>query len=98
MVTRQQCPTYGDWSGTRRSMSYGQIPSAEEFLAAFQEECPGGLYPIRNTPYGELNGDHSGETLYMLVMHMWDECETEGDEEAGSWASSILETLGFEWI
>jgi hypothetical protein len=91
--SRKQDPKYGDWSGTRRSMSYGVMPKRDEFKKAFKEEIDG-AYEIRND---SLVGDEdfSEPELWKLLTKL---AKKSHDEEHGSLASVILETLGFEWV
>lgn len=97
----------------RASYSYGHVPPADVFEAAFEAVCPEGHYSIRHgagrTPdWAPASGDYTCAQLYaevsrLAVLELSGEVETErmreGQEDSpGSWASSILETLSIEWI
>lgn len=80
----------------RRSMTFGEIPSFDEFHAAFNAEVEGLCYTIRSGLTAlpmDADGDHNVSQLYDLVKRL-----SEGDDESQSLASSIMGTLGFEWI
>jgi hypothetical protein len=80
----------------RRSMTYGVLPTVEEFGEAFSEEVDGGVYRIKSglTPLpGNADGEHTMSELWELVKKL-----AEGSDEEMSVASDILSTLGFEWI
>jgi hypothetical protein len=77
-------------------MTYGTLPSVEEFNEAFCEEVDRGVYRIKSglTPLpGDADGEHTMSELWELVKRL-----AEGSEEEQSLASDILSTLGFEWI
>ena len=79
------------------SMTYGNLPSKIEFEFAFDWECQGSKYVISN--HRVLgHREYSGPELWELLVELVNAWNYEGDEEAGELASSILETLGFEWI
>jgi len=116
------CQCGGSWipafdaqaNPARRRLTYGRLPSREEFDAAFEEEAPAG-YRVRlsSRDYDAL--EWAGLYHY-APRDRWDEDETweilnalvatwsRGDEDpygadyAGDLASSILTTLGFEWV
>lgn len=85
----------------RRSMTYGVLPSFEEFSVAFDECVNGDKYRFRNMKSNfvgdeDLPKDALWELLQDLVaVHNSDDVSS---EEAGDLASSILSTLEFEWI
>lgn len=92
--TRKQDPRYGNWSGTRKSMTYGVFPSRRDFFQAFKEEVTDGSYDIRNdTIVGTASFDAEG--LHDLLIELTRDF---GDDEAMSLASDILGSLGFEWV
>lgn len=79
-----------------KSMTFGVFPSRKEFSAHFEHEVPGGSYRIRNDSIlgdADFSEDQLWENLRRLKRR-WDK----GDEDAGSLASAIMQTLGFEWI
>ena len=82
-----------------KSMTYGVVPTPAEFFTAFYREVPDGVYRIRSGAMRTLDieGDYSERGLFKLVTRLTRKWE-QGNEEAGDWASSILSTLGFEWI
>ena len=100
-----------DYSGedTHTSMSYGQLPDREAFEAAFDARCPDGTFSFGNDPFVGNDALTSAqlwrELETQLVTSETGECPDgpacNGDceaEEAGSWCSSVLGILGFEWI
>lgn len=89
------------------SMTYGTMPTKKAFKSAFSRSMGSadhlyeiraglsGIKPLRMS-YGDTKSFDCDE-LYTAVKGLvakWNR----GNEEAGEWASSILETLGFEWI
>lgn len=96
MPTRKQDPTYGDWSGTRRSMNYGDMPTRTEFKKAFKDEIAPGRYRIRNDRIVG-DADLNEAELWKLLQGLRRAFGKGGDEE-GDLASVILSTLGFEWV
>lgn len=95
-----------------KTLTYGHLPSYEEFKAAFERECPDSTYAISHgskgpdwrPPEGSFRVHelfHDVERLTKLEESGEVETERmrEGQEDSpGSWASSILYTLGFEWV
>jgi len=98
----------------RRRLTYGQLPSREEFDAAFEEEAPAG-YRVRLSsrdydalewaglyhyaPRDRWDEDETWEILNALVA-AWRRGDDDpyGADYAGDLASSIMTTLGFEWV
>lgn len=88
-----------------KSMTYGVLPSWREFEKAFKKEVPEGQYPMtlrgedskaaRGTVLGD--GTFDAKELYKGVKQLTAKYER-GDDDAGSLASAILDTLGFEWV
>jgi hypothetical protein len=82
------------------SMTYGTLPSRREFIRACgAKNLPDGIYTISGRPAERdgVAGDYTCQELYALVRQLtarW----RDGEEGAGSWASDILGTLGFEWV
>lgn len=84
------------------SMTWGKLPSFATFERHFDEELPRGSYNIRlgrsdskaaqGTSIGD--GEYTARELYRGLQELVEK----GTDEAGSLASSILETLGFEWV
>lgn len=110
------------------SMTYGQLPSYEEFLVDVRRLDPdydddraywpeGTLYPMELVDSHEVDlADEYGglesfasryshkagyrgdeRAIYGFLEFLADKWN-DGDEEAGSLASSIVSTLGYEWI
>ena len=78
-----------------KSMTYGKLPSQSEFDKAFDTEVDDD-YSFKNDPRvgnDELNASQLWKELKKATKE-WEG----GDDEAGDWASSVLSTLGFEWI
>jgi hypothetical protein len=98
--TRKKDERYGDWSGTRRTLTYGVMPPEDEFIEAFEEEIGDGVYEIVNDPLIGTDSFTSYE-LYDLVKDLakkWNKGTSRDADQAGDTASSILSTLGFEWV
>lgn len=83
-----------------RSMTYGEMPGRQEFYDAFKrEDLPRGRYRISNSRSEIVpDGDYTDDELFDLTQKLARMWENEHDVEAGDWASSILQTLGFEWV
>lgn len=85
-------------------MTYGVVPDYATFEKHFDEEVPRGMYNIRlssgdSKNVGKLVGDgeYTCKELYNVIKKLKDAWEN-GNEAAGDFASSIMETLGFEWV
>jgi hypothetical protein len=83
------------------SLTFGVMPTREQFAECFSREVPGGVYRIRND---KLMGDADFDE-----QELWDEINehvsapdwlnTLGDDTSiESLISCILYTLGIEWI
>ena len=99
---------------THTTTSYGVMPSREAFEAAFDARCPDGAFEFGNDPYVGFASLNSTELWAELeAQHAtWEQGEHASDcpgdgscngdgcpcEDAGSWCSSVLGILGFEWI
>lgn len=88
------------------SMSYGQLPSPREFSRAFRAELGDGdyTYTFRGSDADVADavgipdsGRFDDAELWVIVKKLQRAFE-EGNDGAGDLASSILYTLGFEWI
>lgn len=79
------------------TMSWGEMPTYEEFCEHFCEHVDGN-YRIRNSPVSG-NADFDAHELWGHLNQLMDRCE---DREDGpvfeSEVSAILYTLDFEWI
>jgi hypothetical protein len=85
---------------TETTFTYGVLPSREAFDAAFERECPDGLFAIRNDPHWgdqDLDSDELWDLVEMSVAS-WEHDGTLVAEQSGNWASCVLTVLGFEWI
>lgn len=96
------------------SMTYGVLPTREQFDEAFDRECPEGTFSFGNDErFG--NDEVSERALWNeLTVALGefedgehnDECGGDGQhcngecpgDRAGSWCSAVLGVLGFEWI
>jgi hypothetical protein len=79
----------------RTVSSYGELPSFVEFKQRFEHHVEGPLYKIRNM--NEYTGNYNVQELFALVVSLkvgWEN----GNEDKGSLASDILDTLGIEWV
>lgn len=95
-----------------QSMTYGVMPTSEQFQEAFDRECPSGTFSIR------MNGRDAGVTANFLIgdgdwtaLQLWeaineishyqpgaDEAAKYRHDAAMNLVSSILDILGFEWV
>lgn len=92
---RQRGPRghHEDEGGPRRSMTYGVMPSRKEFAEHYDYYVGEGRYRIRNDRLvGDV--DLTERELYDLVKRFGQSAK----EDKSSLASSIMTTLGFEWI
>lgn len=76
-----------------KSMTFGVVPSKKEFRAAYEREVHYGKYTIRNCKIVG-NASYDCDELYRLVKAL----AKSKHEEKELLASSIMFTLGFEWI
>lgn len=89
------------------SLTYGTIPSKDEFYEAFDRKVEGLRYPIKlsssdarateDVP-GFGDDEYTASELYRAVENLTKAWSDMGNDEAGDIASSILFTLGFEWV
>ena len=83
----------------RLSLTYGTLPTLEAFLDAFDVLCPSGRYSIHAGNASGAVADHAGTytagELFRLVERL--SAFDVGTDETDL-ASTILETLGIEWI
>jgi hypothetical protein len=87
--------------------TFGTLPPDAVILAAFEDRCPEGYSVVLGRSYTRTL-DRAGSTVDPIgdwtdtellgVLHLLARSWEEGDEDAGMLASSLLETLGFEWI
>lgn len=93
-----------------QSLTYGVLPNGADLAAAFDSLDDG--YRVNLNPsdcdlldwagatvetHGTWDFDDVWEVLARLT-NLWAEGDPYAGESAGNLASSILETLGFEWI
>lgn len=87
----------------RRSMTFGVMPSREEFDAACAEEDPDNGRSVDNHGFGFGNDPRvgsvtmGGDELWKELTRAHGEYEA-GSEASGDWCSSVLGCLGFEWV
>ena len=91
-----------------RSMTYGTLPTFNDYEAAFDRECEDGEFSFGN--------DSRVGTCRLSKHKLWDELQKavkesetfwedfdpssgnpDGDDSA-NWAGTVLNVLGFEWI
>jgi len=94
------------------SMTYGVMPAYSKFVEEYEEEVGRGKkYPMNlkgegldaaeGTRFDQTGRQtHDVDSLYIGVVELLEKWEDGGSmaDEAGSLASGILGTLGFEWI
>lgn len=89
-----------------RAMTYGEVPHFSEFQRAFDKVIPdGGYYRMElnssDSKAAEFTiigtGCFNAEELWIGAKQLVEKFNL-GCEDAGSLASSILSTLGFEWV
>lgn len=80
-----------------KTMTYGDLPTEEEFDAAWDAaQLPGGKFAFGN--------DERVGTANLSQVETWAEIQKAhaeweaGSEQAGDWLSSVMGTLGFEWV
>lgn len=93
------------------SLTFGVLPSLETFRASFEAQCPNGYHVALNgrdsgildwtgcdvPSVGEWTCEETYNTLVKLT-ECWDLGDPYASDYAGDLASTILTTLGFEWI
>lgn len=81
-------------------MTYGTIPPFVDFEKAFEKatKSHGYSFSIRNSRFDLVpDGDYNDTELYDLLHKLVEEYG-EGNDEAGDWASNIIQSVGFEWV
>lgn len=90
-----------------KSMTYGNIPSFNDFKNNFKKEMGNNKYPyeLKGTDVQTARkvgiptkGQFDEKQLYNIIKKLSDLWDVNGDDNAGDLASSILSTLDFEWI
>lgn len=79
-----------------KHLTYGVLPDEATFSSSFEENVQSGTYNIQNDK-SVGSGQFNESELYKLLQDLTKKYE-DGDEEAGDTASSILYTLGIEWV
>lgn len=104
----------GSPGGIHTTLNYGELPSREDVDSAFSAYCEEGTFSFGNDPYVGTDKLRAADVWRELqAQHAtWEEgehadgCSGDGPcngdgcpcEDAGSWCSSVLGCLGFEWI
>lgn len=98
-------PIFHGLSGQTARLTYGHLPTYGTFEEAFDENVPNGRYSISlsrsdsraadGTSIGD--GDYTSRELYKGLKELVEKWN-EGDEDAGDLASSILASIGIEWV
>jgi hypothetical protein len=99
--SEDQTPNDMSQGRTPNRLSYGTLPTRAQFFRAFEREAPNGYNITHGSPArGRMRppeGRYSAQELWAEVQRL-QRGSSRGNEEAGDWASSILGTLGFEWV
>lgn len=94
----------------RTMYSFGTMPTKREFHSAWNREIgEGSQFTYQYTFRGgdaasarsarvPVEGSFNEKQIYSTVKKLRDAYFKKGDENAGSLASSLLSTLGFEWV
>lgn len=98
-------PRHLQYQKNARVMTFGVMPTFDEFEEAFDREVPEGEFGIKlgrsdaeaaeGTSIG--SGEYTAPELYQGVVELLEKWE-DGNEEAGSIASSIMSSLDYEWV
>lgn len=85
-----------------KSMTYGELPSEEDFNAAWdkllsENELRGEVFHFGNCPRMGTVALTQSE-LWEEIMLAHQEYETGKADDSGDWLSAVLDCLGFEWI
>lgn len=79
-----------------KTYTFGVLPPYDDFWDAFEDTVGSMYYRIRND-HRVGDTDFTPRELYAELRSAVRDFEN-GDDEAGSWASAVLSTLGFEWV
>jgi hypothetical protein len=84
-----------------QELTYGKLPSFQDFSDAFDKHCLGGFFRIRGMKlldaiYPNGNVDLNKETLWGML----EQCARDwtDNHELGDFASGVLTVLGFNWV
>jgi len=83
--------------GFYKSLSFGQLPTSEEFFEIYEKKLGDKLYEIRKCSRVG-NVDLTASELWKEIKLATKEWDENGDHEAAFWVSSVLYTLSIEWI
>jgi len=80
-----------------KTLTYGVLPTQEQFDAAFERECSSGAFRFGNDPRVGTCALTASELWRELVKARaeWDKDHNETPE---GWISGVLYSLGFEWV
>lgn len=97
----------------RKTLTYGTLPTREEFGAAFERECKREYAEIAgercfSAPIFAFTNDPRVGTVTLTCSELWRElndalidyreCGQPAADTAGQWCSDVLGVLGFEWV
>jgi len=90
------------------TMTYGTMPTREEFDEAFDRECPNGYNIVLSRSdsramdnYNLGDGKYTARELWFAIKQIVDSEDVDttwADDGPMNLVSSIMETLGFEWV
>jgi hypothetical protein len=86
------------FNAKRMTLTYGELPPYEVFEQAWEGDLgPDRRFEVRNCKrFG--NESFDCKEMWAELNQCVREWENDGPDEAGDWASCVLETLGFEWV
>ena len=85
---------------TMKTLTWGTMPSHEDFEAAFESACPDGFFEVRNCPWAGDRIYVGHVELYKAISEaahealFWDKL----DDVCGEFAGNVMAVLGFEWV
>lgn len=95
-------------------LTYGQLPTREDFILAFEErygedgtfEVPGPTWrSSRPSPRDKfmhtVEGTYDAAAMWHLIAHLVEDAERRGDDLDGpalSFVNNVLEAIGFAWV
>jgi hypothetical protein len=90
---------------TPKSMTYGVLPTREEFEEAFSATCGVASVAIANERACAFTDDPRVGTCELTCSELWAEITRaraewtdEHNERPEGWISDVLGVLGFEWV
>ena len=85
----------------RRSMTYGVLPTRDEFVSAWEDlQAKGELgetFDVSRDPYAGTDS-WSCQELWKILLDAQKEYTRDSNEKAGDFCSSVLGIFGFEWV